>query len=69
MATANPYHAPRTIVSRQKTIEYGEIKVLSASGRIGRLRYVVYSIGLPILMMMLTAVIGGLSVAGRERSW
>ncbi len=63
MATANPYHAPRANVLHQKAVDYGEIKMLSASGRIGRLRYFVYSIGLSILSMMLTAVIGG-SIGG-----
>jgi uncharacterized membrane protein YhaH (DUF805 family) len=58
-AAANPYHAPKANVARHQSKDYGEIKVFSASGRIGRLRYVGYSIGLSILVMALAGGIGG----------
>ena len=60
MQSANPYNAPKAQVADVGNDEYGEIKVFSASGRIGRLRYIGYSIGLPMLVMMLIGVLGAL---------
>jgi uncharacterized membrane protein YhaH (DUF805 family) len=63
MATANPYHAPKANVADNQAKEYGEVKVFSTSGRMGRLRYIGYSIGLGVLVQMLLvgagAAIGG----------
>jgi len=49
MQKANPYRPPAATVADQQE-EYGEVKVLSASGRLGRVRYVGYSIGVTILV-------------------
>ncbi|MFM9885247.1 MAG: DUF805 domain-containing protein [Burkholderiales bacterium] len=55
MEARSPYIAPRANVARAETEEYGEIKVFSASGRIGRIRYIGYSVG---LMLLFAAVLG-----------
>jgi len=61
MQTRNPYAAPRTNVSREDGAEeYGEIKVFSAQGRIGRVRYIGYTFGLTFLIAMLIALAGAL---------
>jgi uncharacterized membrane protein YhaH (DUF805 family) len=49
MQTANPYQPPAAAVADQ-TEEYGEVKILSATGRLGRVRYIGYSIGVTILV-------------------
>lgn len=61
METRNPYTTPTAKVTDPDE-EYGEIKVFSASGRLGRVRYIGYSFGLTmlisILFAFLTAAIG-----------
>ncbi len=54
MPNRNPYAAPQTNVTRGDSSvgEYGEIKMFSAQGRIGRVRFIGYSIGLSILVML-----------------
>jgi uncharacterized membrane protein YhaH (DUF805 family) len=60
MQNRNPYAAPKTNVARGDNAEdFGEIKVFSASGRIGRLRYLAYSTGL----MALFGILLGIAVA------
>jgi len=60
MQNRNPYTAPKAQVAGARTDEYGEIKVFSSRGRLGRLRYIGYSVGLP---MLIGAVIGGIGGA------
>jgi|SRR5262252_1628341 uncharacterized membrane protein YhaH (DUF805 family) len=45
MATANPYQAPRATVA-DTSEQYQPVKLFSASGRIGRARYIAYTVGL-----------------------
>ena len=60
MSNRNPYAAPRTNVTRgEDTEDYGEIKVLSAQGRIGRVRYIGYSMGLSLLIGLLIVIAAG----------
>jgi len=60
MQNANPYNAPKAQVADARSDEVGEIKVFSASGRIGRLRYIGYTIGLPWLILIVAGFAGGL---------
>lgn len=61
MQQRNPYAAPRTNVSRADSDEeYGEIKVFSAQGRIGRVRYIGYTFGYTVLIALVIGVIGAL---------
>ena len=44
--SANPYEAPKTAVADYEAAqEFQEVKIWSASGRIGRLRYMAYGTG------------------------
>jgi type IV pilus assembly protein PilA len=63
MANRNPYAAPQTDVALGdgEVEEYGEIKVFSASGRLGRLRYIGYTFGVTILIGIVMAVLGGIA--------
>jgi uncharacterized membrane protein YhaH (DUF805 family) len=61
MQKRNPYAAPRTNVSPADSAEeYGEIKVFSAQGRIGRVRYIGYTFGYTFLIAMVIGIIGAL---------
>lgn len=52
MQQSSPYAPPqRELLDEQQA--YASIKVLSASGRIGRLRYIGYSLGIAILGMLI----------------
>ena len=54
MEARNPYTTPKANVTDPDE-EYGEIKVFSASGRLGRVRYIGYSVGLTMLIGILIA--------------
>src|SRR5262245_7995065 len=57
MATAaNPYRAPAAAVADNVTEEYGEVSLFSASGRIGRARYIAYGMGVYIAVMAVIVV-------------
>jgi Tfp pilus assembly major pilin PilA/uncharacterized membrane protein YhaH (DUF805 family) len=57
----NPYAAPQTNVagSDSDAEDYGEIKILSASGRLGRVRYIGYSAGMSVLIMLVAGILAG----------
>jgi Tfp pilus assembly major pilin PilA/uncharacterized membrane protein YhaH (DUF805 family) len=61
MQDRNPYAAPRTNVAKAHGVsqQYAEIKIFSARGRLGRLRYIGYSFGLGFLILL----VAGLAVA------
>ena len=62
MQTRNPYAAPRTNVARRDSTEdCGEIKLFSAEGRIGRVRYIGYSVGFTLLFALVIGLAGGVS--------
>jgi uncharacterized membrane protein YhaH (DUF805 family) len=62
MASTSPYQAPTARVDDEQGPEqYAEIKILSAAGRIGRARYIAYSIALTILGYL---VIGSMVALG-----
>ena len=68
MQNRNPYAAPRTnVAQRDSAEEYGEIKLFSAEGRIGRVRYIGYTFGLTMLIAifvgMAAALLGAASPA------
>jgi len=66
MQNANPYQPPAAAVADQQE-EYGEVKVLSASGRLGRVRYIGYSIGVTVLVyagVFLVGLLAGFARAG-----
>jgi uncharacterized membrane protein YhaH (DUF805 family) len=55
MATANPYRAPAAAVA-DTAEQYDEVQLFSASGRIGRVRYIAYAIGLWLVLTLLVAL-------------
>ncbi len=56
---SNPYTPPQAVVSDiDGTQEYQEIRMWSASGRIGRLRYLAYTMTAYVLAGMIVGVIG-----------
>jgi uncharacterized membrane protein YhaH (DUF805 family) len=58
IATQNLYGAPRSAVADAHE-EVQPVRILSVSGRIGRARYILYTMGLPLLIML----VGGLASA------
>jgi uncharacterized membrane protein YhaH (DUF805 family) len=65
--TQNPYNAPKSKVTGAAN-GYGEIKVFSAKGRIGRVRYIGYSVGLTMLVGFVLGIIGAVvgKIAGKD---
>jgi uncharacterized membrane protein YhaH (DUF805 family) len=57
MATANPYLAPQAAVGDVGDQQYQPVRTFSASGRIGRARYIGYSIGWAVMIGMLAGVL------------
>ncbi len=62
METANPYNPPQGELLDDAG-EFGEIKVLSAKGRLGRLRYIAYCMGVALLSYLVMAVLSAASAA------
>jgi len=69
---ANPYRAPRALLDDGRE-EFQPVKVFAVAGRIGRARYIVYSIGLTMLIMfaagLVSAVSGAAGVAVTIVAW
>lgn len=62
MANRNPYAAPKTNVTRgDNAEEYGEVKVISAQGRLGRVRYIGYTMGVSILILIVAGMAAGMA--------
>lgn len=72
MAQHNPYVAPRAAVLDAPE-EYQPVRILSVSGRIGRARFILYSVGLPMLIMFLvglgSAFLGDIGVVLMVVGW
>ncbi|HLB13729.1 MAG TPA: DUF805 domain-containing protein [Burkholderiales bacterium] len=58
MAVANPYQGPRAAVADSDEAEYQSVRIFGAAGRIGRVRYIAYTVGLPLLIVGLAALVG-----------
>jgi len=61
MAEANPYSAPRSKVAGPE--QYGQVKVLSAAGRLGRLRYLAYGFGFGLIAMIVQAAVAPMAAS------
>jgi uncharacterized membrane protein YhaH (DUF805 family) len=59
MQTASPYATPKADVASNQE-EFGKIKIFSAKGRIGRLRYIAYTIGITLVCYLLMGALLGL---------
>jgi len=60
MASENMYTAPKAALD-QKLEQYYEPKMMSFSGRIGRIRYLAYALGMYLLFGLSVAGVGALS--------
>jgi uncharacterized membrane protein YhaH (DUF805 family) len=60
MSNANPYSAPDAALDTGQDVLY-QPKIFSLSGRIGRMRYLAYGIGLNILLMAAMIPLGGMT--------
>jgi uncharacterized membrane protein YhaH (DUF805 family) len=58
MATVNPYRAPAAAVA-DAAEQYQPVNIYSASGRIGRARYIAYTLGLSVLFGVFVAAVAG----------
>jgi len=56
----NPYIAPRAPVADAPE-EFQPVRLLSVSGRIGRVRYILYTMALPMILMFLIGLVAGLA--------
>ena len=56
MSAANPYMTPEAVVGVTSDERY-QPKIFAASGRIGRLRYLAYSTGLNLVVMLIVAAL------------
>jgi uncharacterized membrane protein YhaH (DUF805 family) len=61
MAEYNQYQAPSSQVDGATAEQYGEMKYFGASGRIGRVRFLAYSIAANFLLMLGVALLGALA--------
>jgi len=58
----NPYQAPRASVKdHDGDVEYQNVKLFSVSGRIGRVRYIAYTIGVGFVAGLVAMIGAGLS--------
>ena len=55
----NPYGAPRAAVDDAPE-QYQPVRVFAVSGRIGRARFILYTMGLPLLIMFVVGLVGAL---------
>lgn len=56
---ASPYQPPHSAITPAPPTQFGELKILSAQGRLGRVRYIGYSVGLMLLLYLVIAILGG----------
>lgn len=68
----SPYQPPRGAITPSAPDQYGEIKVLSSQGRLGRVRYIGYSVALGLLVNLLMVGWGLLAAVlspGQDNNW
>jgi len=61
-AVSNPYQTPGSSVEDQGE-QYSEVKILSTAGRIGRVRYIGYTVGLSMLLAIAMGLVMAMSAA------
>jgi uncharacterized membrane protein YhaH (DUF805 family) len=62
MIDPSPYQPPRGAITPAPPARYGEIQPFSYRGRLGRVRYIGYSVGLGLLINLLAVSWGGVWV-------
>jgi uncharacterized membrane protein YhaH (DUF805 family) len=61
--TANPYQTPAAPVADHGHEQFSEVRIFSAAGRLGRVRYIGYSVGLSLVFYAVIALGAGLGAA------
>ena len=59
-AVSNPYQTPGSPVEDQGE-QYSEVKILSTAGRLGRVRYIGYTVGLSMLLAIAMGLVMAMS--------
>jgi uncharacterized membrane protein YhaH (DUF805 family) len=59
MTSRNPYVAPRAAVT-DAAEEFEPVRIFAVSGRIGRVRYIFYTMAVPFLIMLLAGIASAL---------
>jgi uncharacterized membrane protein YhaH (DUF805 family) len=62
MATVNPYRAPTAAVADAGE-QFQPVRIFAVSGRIGRARYIAYSMGLSFLIMFIAGLLAAFAGA------
>lgn len=60
MSTIDPYKPPQNNLASETTQAYADIKIFSAAGRIGRVRYIAYTFGITMLLYLSFAFVAGI---------
>ncbi len=60
MSDFNQYQAPQSQVDQPSAQQFGEPKIFGVSGRIGRVRYLAYSVGITFLTMAVASILAGI---------
>jgi len=63
MSEINQYQTPQSQVEKTGSQQFGDVKIFSVSGRIGRLRFLAYTLGVYFLVAIPANVIGGILAA------
>ena len=58
-SNASPSQPPLSAITPAPPTQFGELKIFSAQGRLGRVRYIGYSVGLMLLLYLVIAILGG----------
>jgi uncharacterized membrane protein YhaH (DUF805 family) len=63
MSTVNPYQAPSANLEAARLEDYSEVKFFSTKGRLGRVRYLTFSMGYMLIFYLVIAVLFGILAA------
>ena len=64
MQPQNPYASPNTNVEIQTDGNFGSLKLFSTEGRFGRIRYLMYTMGISLLGMVVASILLMIPVIG-----
>jgi len=68
MNDPSPYQTPRSAIKPTESGPFGEVRIFSAQSRLGRVRYIGYSMGLGLLSLLCYGLMAGLSAVFKENS-
>ena len=63
MNAVNPYNSPQSEVADPADNAVGEVRIFSARARIGRVRYLAYTVGIYLLVSLASSLMSGISMA------